>query len=451
MALNALDIADMDSESGIVASVILKPELVFFSENLEPEYFSNEQNSYLYYACRCLAESGVRVPVDTFNIVSVLKNHHMPLVSESRIDAILPNYAIDDFVKRASVIARTDVESYLVLVKNVMDAAFRRKLYTKLSHCQTLLLNSSEEDIEQKIYSELDSTMLEFSSNSDIPQYKDVVDKLWAQIVERQTDGYSGVPFKFKTLNEYATLERGELFIFGAAQKQGKSMMLLNIAVDLMRKGLAVLYIDSELSSRMFTARLISHLTAIPFGRLKNGVYGEGEEARIERALEWIKDQKFTHLYLPMFDSQSIYTAIKKVKHTQGLDAVIVDYFKSTGDLDAFGTYMEMGRLVDMIKNRVAGEMNLIAVGAAQTNSSTGRLADSAKIARNASTIAFITEKTEEEIEADGGDEYGNKKLQVAFNRNGPQHHDGEYISLTFNGDIISYEESKQPIKPTPY
>lgn len=451
MPMNAIDIADVASEAGVVASVILKPDLTLFSDNLRPEYFSNEQNEYMYFACKCLAESGVRVSVDAYSIISVLKRKSIPFVSLERIDKILPDTAIKEFIQTAGVLARSDVESYLVLVNNVIDAAFRRQLFNKLSQCQNLLLNKSEEEVSHKIYTELDSTMLEFSSTNDIPQYKDVVDKLWAEIVERQSDGFSGVPFKFPTLNNYATLERGELFIFGAAQKQGKSMMLLNIAVDLMKKGMAVLYIDSELSSRMFTARLVSHLTQIPFGRVKNGVYNEAEEQRINSSIEWVKDQKFTHLYLPMFDSQSIYTAIKKVKHTQGLDAVIVDYFKSTGDLDAFGTYMEMGRLVDMIKNRVAGEMNLIAVGAAQTNATTGKLADSAKIARNASTIAFITEKTDEEIAEDGGSEFGNKKLQVAFNRNGPQHHEGEYISLQFNGDIISYEESKQPVKETPY
>ena len=445
--MDILDICDVSSEAGVVASVILKPDLVFMSENLDPKYFSNEQNKFLYYACKLLAERGVTTPIDTYSITTILSANR---VAKERVSQILPDSAIEEFIRNAGSLARSDAESYRVLVDNVVDSAFRRSLFNKLIQCQGLLLNSSEEEIEQRIYSELDSTMLEFSTADSIPQYKDVVDSLWAEIVERQKDGYSGVPFKFPTLNEYVTMERGELIIFGAAQKQGKSMMLLNIAVDLMRKGYSVLYIDSELSSRMFTARLLSHLTEIPFGRLKNGMYTDEEKVRIDDAIKWIKEQKFTHLYLPMFDSQSIYTAIRKVKHTQDLDAVIVDYFKSTGDHDAFATYNELGKLVDMIKNKVAGDMNLIAVGAAQTTSS-GRLADSAKIARNASTIIFITEKTDEEIEQDGGLEYGNKKLQVAFNRNGSQHRDGEYISMTFKGDIISYEESKQPVQETPY
>lgn len=211
------------------------------------------------------------------------------------------------------------------MVKNVLDAAFRRDTYNKLVECERLCFNSSEADIERKIYSALDNVMMEFSSTTEVPQYKDVVDSLWGEIEARQDNGMIGFPFKFKTLNNYATIERGELFIFAAEAKQGKSMMLLNCAADLLQQDAAVLYIDSELNSRMFTCRLIAHLTGIEFARVKSGLYTETEKQKINDAIAWLKTKKFTHLYMPMFDPQSIYTAVKKVKHTQGLDVLIVD------------------------------------------------------------------------------------------------------------------------------
>ena len=92
--------------------------------------------------------------------------------------------------------------------------------------------------------------------------------------------------------------------------------------------------------------------------------------------------------------------------------------------------------------------MNIAAIGAAQATS-TGRLADSAKIARNASTIIMLQDKTAEEVATDGP-ECGNKKLVVRFNRNGAQMSDGEYIDMMFSGDVVSYEEAKQhtPVSP---
>ena len=135
--------------------------------------------------------------------------------------------------------------------------------------------------------------------------------------------------------------------------------------------------------------------------------------------------------------------------HTTGVDVVVIDYFKNTSDGDAFAVYTSMGSLTDMVKNRICGEHNVAGIGAAQATSS-GRLADSAKIARNASTILMLSDKTPDEIETDGA-ECGNKKLIVKFNRNGAQMSDGEYIDMRFDGDRILYEEAKQHIPETPF
>ena len=341
--MNASEINDVVSEAGIVASAALQPELVFYSEQLTPHHFSSEQNAYLYYAICELVKRGV-YQIDAYNITNVLSAKR---ATREKASTLLTVPAINDFLDNASAIARTTAEEYRMLVDNVMDAAFRRETYAKLGECQNLCLNSSEQDIQQKIYAALDGVMLEYSTVGAVPQYKDVVDELWREIEDRQDGKFSGMPFKFPTLNQYASIEPGELFIFAAEAKQGKSMMLLNCAVDLMRQGKSVLYIDSELNSRMFTCRLVAHLSNIEFSRVKSGRYTPEEGERINLAIQWLKQQKFTHLYMPMFDVGSIYTTVKKVKNTQGLDVIIIDYIKSRSEGEAFASYQELGKIVD--------------------------------------------------------------------------------------------------------
>ena len=443
--MNVSDICDVPGEAGIVASLILHPEFYFYSEQLTPHDFTVEENGYLYYAISQLVKRGA-THIDAFDIVHILNlGEQAGKLSGSALTVA----AVKEFIENAGAIARSTVEGYLILVDRVLDAAFRRKAYQKLSECQSYCFNMEEQDIEKKIYSTLDSVMLEYATTSEVPQYKDVVDELWAEIQSRQDHAYSGMPFKFPTLNRYATIEPGELFIFAAEAKQGKSMMLLNCAVDLLRQGKSVLYIDSELNSRMFTCRLLAHLTRIEFNRVKSGNYNQEEAERIAQAIQWMKAQKFTHIYMPIFDQNGIYTTVKKVKHTQGIDVLIVDYFKSSGDADAFASYQELGRITDLVKNEIAGGMNIAAIGAAQATT-TGKIADSAKIGRNASTIAIIQDKLPEEIEVDGP-ACGNKKLRVVRNRNGAQMAPDEYIDLNFNGNLISYEEAQQHIPETPY
>lgn len=442
--MRADDINSLESESGIIATLFHHPDFYFYSEHLLPNHFTNKENQCVYTAIAGLVKSGI-FTIDSYNIIEFLNSSDATrkFASELSIDKL------NELMDMSDVLARHTVEEYKLLVTNVLDAAFRRDAYQALSECQDLCVRGNEEGIQQKIYDVIDEIMTDYSTSNDIPEYKDVVDTYWEEIESRQGSGYAGIPFKFPTLNEYATIERGELFIFAAEAKQGKSMMLLNCAVDLLKKDLAVLYLDSELNTRLFTARILAHLSGIEYKRLVSGIYTKEEFEKIQSAKEWMKTRKFTHIYLPSFDTQTIYTAVKKVKHTQGLDVLIVDYFKGSGEGDAFNSYQELGRFVDTVKNKIAGDMGICAIGAAQATVN-GKVADSAKIGRNASTIAMIQDKTPEELEADGP-ECGNKKLRVVLNRNGMQHASGEYIDLKFDGNHILYEEAKQHIPQQPY
>lgn len=442
--MKAEDINSLESEAGIIASLIHNPEFSFYSEHLLPNHFTNKKNRCVYTAICELARKGITT-VDAFNIIEVLNSSEATrkFAGELSIDEL------QELIEMSDILTRNTVEEYKMLVSNVMDTAFRRDMFQMMREGQALCYDRSAKNIEQKIYDIIDGVMTEFSTANEIPPYRDVVDGCWEEIKSRQSNGFAGIPFKFDALNDYATIEPGELFIFAAEAKQGKSMMLLNCAIDLLKKDLAVLYLDSELNTRLFTARVLAHLSGIEYKRLTSGNYNEEDAARIDSAREWLKTRKFTHIYIPMFDQQSIYTAVKKVKHTQGLDVLIVDYFKGSGDGDAFDSYQELGRFVDMVKNKICGDMGICGIGAAQATVG-GKVADSAKIGRNASTIALIQDKTPEEVERDGAD-CGNKKLRVVLNRNGMQMVPGEYIDLFFNGNKIMYSEAKQHIPISPY
>lgn len=438
------EIRCIEDECGVVATLVKHPEFIFYTENLLPSHFTDRQNRAVFVAIQNLAQQGIS-RIDAFNILSSLES--MEGTRSYREELTIEG--LQEMIEMSDVLGRDTPEEYKMVANNVIDAAMRRDILRRLKECEKLCYDRGEEGIEEKIYRELDDVMVEYSSTDDIPAYSDVVDDCWAEIQHRQHDGYAGIPFPFETLNKFATIERGELFVFAAEQKQGKSMMLLTCLVDLLRKDQAVLYLDSELNTRLFTARMLAHLTQIEFSRINSGNYSIEESKKISEAIDWLKTRKLTHIYIPMFDVQTIYTSVKRVSHTQGLDVLIVDYLKGSSSGDAYESYAELGRFADLIKNKIAGQMNVAAIAAAQATS-TGKVADSAKIARSASTVAFITEKTSEEMQTDGP-QCGNKKLRIAFNRNGPQHSDGDYIDLRFLGNFCRYEEAEQHVPTSPY
>lgn len=438
------DIRDLESEAGVIATIINYPEYTFYSEQLKPNYFSDNQNGYIYYAVSELAKKGI-TKIDSYNITNIL---NMREATKKQTET-LTVAVLDELIELSKLISRDSVNGYKLLVDNVIDKAFKRDTFKKLMECERLCFGDDKCQIQEQIYKALDDVMLDFSTTVEIPEYKDVIDDLWKKIKDKQGEDFSGIQFKYKTLNNYVTIEPAELVIFAADTKVGKSMLLLNCTVDLLKKDMSVLYIDSELNSENFTRRLIAHISGVEYNRVKTGKYTLEESKRIEDGVGWLKTRKLTHIYIPMFDSQTIYTTVKKVKHTQGIDVLVVDYFKSKSDGDAFNSYQELGKLVDLVKNTVCGDMNIAGIGAVQATS-TGKIADSAKIGRNASTIVLIERKTQEEIQRDGI-ECGNTKMRVVLNRNGMQHSSEEYIDLAFNGNLISYEEAKQHTVSEPY
>lgn len=338
------ELVSIESESGIIATLIHRPDFCFYSEHLLPAHFYETSNRIVYTAITGLVQKGI-YNIDPYNILEFLNSSEATrkFAEEVTLDSL------NDLMEMSETIARGSLEEYKMLVNTVLDFAFRRDTIQRLKDCEDACFTDFVGDIQQKVYTAIDDVMTDYSSANDIPQYKDVIDDCWAEIKSRQSDGFAGIPFKFKTLNEYATIEKGELFIFAAEAKQGKSMMLLNCAVDLLKKDLSVLYIDSELNTRLHTARMLAHLTGIEYKKLAAGNYSIEDAKKIDEAREWLKTRKYTHLYIPMFDQQSIYTAVKKVMHTQGLDVLIVDYFKGSSDGDAWESYAELGRFVDLV------------------------------------------------------------------------------------------------------
>lgn len=442
--MDASDINALESETGVIASLIHKPELCFYCDALLPNHFTNKDNRCIYTAICELAREGIKT-VDAYNIIEILNSSEATRKYADELSVDRLQELIDD----SAYLARGSVEEYKILAHNVLDAAFRRDTFQTLKDCQTLCLRRDEPDVEKKIYEAIDNVMLDFTNAADMPEYKDIVDKEWEEIKLRQSGQTSAIEFPFPRLNPYVVMEPGEVVAFVAPAKAGKSAMLLTCCVDLLTKDKGVLYIDSELSTRLWTVRLLAHITKIPFGKIRSGSYGQEEAAALEEAVRWIKSKRLIHIYMPVLDGNSMYLAAKKAKHMINIDCIIVDYIKADSSKDdAYQVYANLGNISDTLKNRIAGEMSICGLTAAQCTS-TGKIADSARIARSMSTVISITDKTPEQLQDGTG---ASKMLRVAFNRNGAQMRENEWIDFCFDGSTLTYAESAiQHCEEDPY
>ena len=300
---------------------------------------------------------------------------------------------LNGLMDMSDTLARNSYEEYEILAGNVINCAFRRDACRCLKRCIEDCKDMSKEDIQKNIYDRIDRIMTDYSSVNSMPLYSEIVESTWEHIKARQRGETKAISFPFKLLNEYVVLEPGECVCFTGGPKAGKSAMLLTITVSMLKKGKSVLYVDSEISDELFTMRILSHLTGIQFWKIRNGAaLTEEEEAAILEAIEWLKQQKFMHIYMPVLKADPLYITAKKAKHQIGIDCIVVDYLKADNTKDdGFSVYADLGNVSDVLKNKIAGELGIAALTAAQATA-TGKIADSARIARSMSTVISISE-----------------------------------------------------------
>lgn len=439
---------DLNKESGIISTLIYNPQFIFHSENLNKEDFYDQQNMCFYWAIKQLVSSGVK-EIDEFNLTNMISTVKWTEDKMKNFDLS----RIKEILEFSRVVSRKTIEEYKQLATDVKNLSNRRKLFLDTKILGNLCLENkiSSDELQKETFKIAEKYTLSNSSNKEIRKFADKVDELWQEIQDRQNGKLTSIPFHIKELNEYVMMEAGELIIFGASAKEGKSAMLLSSTVDLLKKGLNVLILDSELSDRLYLLRLLAHVSQVPFKKVKDGTANKEESERIEKAKEWIKSVNFYHEYVPVFNDQDVMMLFKRANCLNKIDVCVIDYFKQTTGTDAFEVSMNLSNFVNTIKNELAGVYKIPVISAIQTTKN-GDVALSKGVIRYCSTLIAIRRKTQEEFIKDGGADYGNSYMSVKINRNGAQQNEGEHISVDFIGDLLTYKSAKkQPEKISPY
>lgn len=440
MANKIDEVNDISAESGIIATLIYHPEYILHSDHLKPGYFSDKINASVYWAIQELYKEGIDT-IDEFNLTTKLN-------SNNGIKKIIEKFNIStiaDIVKYANCVSRETIEEYKMVVNRVVSLSFKRELYNKIQQYGSMCLDEKNDDLgklQNNIFDGFNKLVAQYILTNDIELFGEKVDELWRQIEEkRNSNGVYGIPLPYSSVNEYFTLENGELFLIKARMKKGKSALMLNIAVHLLKNNVPTVYLDTEMSSELFFLRILANLTGIEITRIKYNNYSESEAQIIDDAKAWLKKQPFVHIYEPSWSLDKIYSTCKILQYKMGMQVLIFDYLKENKGT-ANEIYNGLGEKTDFLKNKIAGEFNIPVITATQLNRN-GETADSDKIERYCSVSFSWKEKSPEEIQMDGV-KCGNYKINVNLNRIGDQMMEDEYIDFIFKGNTMTICEALQ-------
>ena len=440
--MDIAELSDIQSESGVIGTLIYHPEFVLHTDYLLPGYFYGIENGCVYWAIQELYKDGI-TNIDAYNVTNKLQSHQGVQKTIEKYN--LPS--VQEFMELYKETARHTVEEYKMLAENIVTLAFKRDLVKVLNQ---LSANCYKKDYDldkmsNNVYDELDKLTQKYITTTEIHTLGEEIDDIWSEIVGRRTEnGTYGIPSKYSIFNEYFTYEPGELIVVQAKYKRGKSVLLMNEVVHKLKNGVPTLVFDTEMQTRLYTERLISHLTGIELKRIKNGRYSDEEAIKIRNAIDWIKKQPFVHIYDPNITNEKLYVICKMLKYKMGLTFVVFDYIKSN-ETSTSDNYNILGAKCDFLKNQIAGELNLSVLTACQLNRA-GEVADSDKINRYLSVGIKWDYKSQEMIAKDGM-QCGNSYAKIYVNRLGEQMQEDDeedYIDFIFSGDTMTIVQAEQ-------
>lgn len=409
------------------------------SEYLSPSYFYNQDNGCIYWAISELYKSGI-TNIDAFNITNKLNSH-------SAVKKTIEQYNLpymQEYISLSAAVARNTIKEYLELVDIIIELAFKRDLSNTLSTLQNSCYKQDLElsDLNNEVYNRINKLTEKYLTHNSIEMFGEKADELWNAICERRNpDGVYGIPSKFTLLNQYFTYEPTELVLLKARMKMGKSAFMMNEAIHKIKMGVPTVYFDTEMSDRLFFERMLANITGIELHKIKSGKYGEDESEILQKAIDWIKQQPFVHIYDPQFTNENIYSICNMLKYKMGLEFVIFDYLKSNV-LESSAQYNELGSKCDYLKNNIAGDLQLSVLAGCQLNRQ-NQVADSDKIERYASVSLLWRNKTSDEI-INESEDCGNFKLTVSLNRLGEQMNDDDFIDFVFEGSVMRINQAKK-------
>lgn len=447
--MDITELSDIQSESGVIGSLIYHPEFITHTDYLKPNYFFGKENGCIYWAIQELYKDGI-TNIDAYNISNKLQSHQGVQKTIEKYN--LPS--VQEFVELYKGAARNTLEEYKMLAENIVTLAFKRDLIKTLNQISANCYKPdfTLEKLSSSVYSELDELTQKYIVTTEIHTLGNDIENIWDDIVSRRTaDGMYGIPSKFPSFIDYFTYEPGELVVIQAKYKQGKSVFLMNEVVHKLKNGVPTLVVDSEMPTRLYTERLLSHLTGIDMKRIKNGRYSDEEAEVIQKCITWLKEQPFVHIYNPNLTMERLYSICKMLQNKIGLGFVVYDYLKSN-ETSSSDNYNLLGAKCDFLKNNIAGELDIPVLAACQLNRN-GEVADSMKINRYLSVGIKWEYKTQEMIAKDGM-QCGNAFAKIYVNRLGRQMQeddDEDYIDFVFSGDTMTIVEAEQHYRQDDY
>ncbi|MGB8885159.1 MAG: replicative DNA helicase [Candidatus Korobacteraceae bacterium] len=417
----------MEAERSILAAILLDNSLYDqAAEHLTSDDFSLDAHRRIYSRMRDLQETGR--PVDMITLVEELDRR-------KEVEAIGGVAYLSSLID--GVPERPSIEHYVRIVRN------KAQLRGLINIAQNAIAEAIEHaDEAEEVIGRAEQAIFQLNENRIGQGFQNIpaiitgsfgsLDELYKRAQE-----VTGLETHYKELDQMTSgFQPSDLIIIAARPSMGKTAFAMNIAENaavIDRKVVGVFSL--EMSKEALLLRMLASRARVDSQKIRKGFLGKDEMGKLTRAMEeltqtglWIDDT-------PGISVSEMRAKARRLRQTEGLDLVIVDYLQLMSAVPIGGKRFEnrtqevsaisrgLKALAKELKVPVVALSQLSRAPETRSGDEKARpqlsdLRESGSIEQDADVVAFIYRA--EVYNKDNPDLEGRAKIIVAKQRNGP-------------------------------
>lgn len=380
---------------------------------LNPEHFDDYNLGQVYELCLKMKREGADV-----GIISVL----------AKVNSSFGPKLVDICEGFPGV---RNVDSYRDLViRNYHE----RRLKQQMKIASNEITEESIKSIEKEWHGLQSLGVRNFDSSEKMIGYLDVLNK-------RSKGGETLFPTGFQTLDyRVPLLKRGELCVVGARTSQGKTSLLLGMALKMVDAGLRVVFCSGEMSFYQLMDRIVAVKTSIPLMNIRKGQLDKDNWVSITSEVSKMAETK--NMRFIEASSLTIQKIMPDVVSFRP-DVLLVDYiqrFTPHGKMDSRASFFS--DIANFFKG-LSVERDMVVVAASQLGRGVEQrngdpilsdLKETGGLEESADVVWMLKQEKEETF-----DDLKRYRMLILKNRNGPTF---EFPAI-FNTKTATFHETE--------
>ena len=217
----------------------------------------------------------------------------------------------------------------------------------------------------------------------------------WKAEFEMAGDSIPGMPTGYEEIDAISGgMRAGELWIVCAKSTRGKSVMMLQIAAEAIKRGETVAIFSLEMMASVVTGRLISVIGSVQYGAITQPkTSNKHDRAAMKRGIEEIAESRVWIDDTPNQTMAHIEAECQRIKDiTGGLNLIVIDYMQIVKGEKRHGESREQEvARISMAGKQMAKKFGIPVLSASQLNGA-GEVRESKSLEQDADTLLFIAD-----------------------------------------------------------